>query len=73
MPHASRFASRAVGIGRIAALLLAPALATAQSARNPAIDRVFAEWDKPTSPGCALGVVQNGKMVYERGYGKECS
>ena len=49
--------------------LLAPLLATAQSPRNSAVDRVFAEWNKPGSPGCALGVVRGGRMVYERGYG----
>lgn len=49
--------------------LLAPPAAFAQSPRNPAIDRVFAEWDKPDSPGCALGVVRDGRLVYERGYG----
>jgi CubicO group peptidase (beta-lactamase class C family) len=36
---------------------------------NPRVDRIFAEWDKPSSPGCALGVLQNGKFIYERGYG----
>jgi len=36
---------------------------------NPKVDKIFAEWDKPTSPGCALGVLQNGRFVYERGYG----
>ena len=49
--------------------LLAPLLATAQSPRNSAVDRVFAEWNKPSSPGCALGVVRDGRMVYEGGYG----
>ncbi|HVU99508.1 MAG TPA: serine hydrolase domain-containing protein [Puia sp.] len=33
------------------------------------IDRVFSEWDKTNSPGCALAVVKNGKVVYTRGYG----
>jgi len=36
---------------------------------NPKIDKIFAEWNKPTSPGCALGVVQDGRFVYEHGYG----
>jgi CubicO group peptidase (beta-lactamase class C family) len=49
--------------------VLAAAPVGAQSSRNPAIDRVFAEWDKPTSPGCALGVVRDGRLVYARGYG----
>ena len=33
------------------------------------VDALFAEWDKPDSPGCALAVIQNGKIVYKRGYG----
>jgi CubicO group peptidase (beta-lactamase class C family) len=36
---------------------------------NPAVDRIFAEWDKPGSPGCALGVMRDGRFIYERGYG----
>jgi CubicO group peptidase (beta-lactamase class C family) len=36
---------------------------------NPRVDRIFATWDRLTSPGCALGVLQNGRFVYERGYG----
>jgi CubicO group peptidase (beta-lactamase class C family) len=34
------------------------------------VDRVFAAWDKPDSPGCALGIVQQGKLVYQKGYGQ---
>ncbi|HEU5422884.1 MAG TPA: serine hydrolase domain-containing protein [Nitrolancea sp.] len=33
------------------------------------IDAIFAEWDRSDSPGCALAVVQNGEVVYARGYG----
>jgi len=36
---------------------------------NPAIDAIFAPWDKPDSPGCALAVARNGEFVYTRGYG----
>jgi CubicO group peptidase (beta-lactamase class C family) len=32
-------------------------------------DQLFANWDKPGSPGCALAVVKDGKVVYEHGYG----
>jgi len=31
------------------------------------VDRLFAEWDKPTSPGCAVGVMKDGRILYERG------
>ncbi len=33
------------------------------------VDELFAEWDKPDSPGCALGIIKNGKLIYKRGYG----
>lgn len=33
------------------------------------VDALFAEWDKPGSPGCALGVIKEGQFVYTRGYG----
>ena len=36
---------------------------------NPAIDALFASWDSPGSPGCALAVTQNGRLTYSRGYG----
>ena len=36
---------------------------------NPAVDSLFASWDRPGSPGCALAVTQDGKPVYARGYG----
>jgi CubicO group peptidase (beta-lactamase class C family) len=33
------------------------------------IDALFMEYDRPDSPGCSLGVVQDGQLVYARGYG----
>jgi CubicO group peptidase (beta-lactamase class C family) len=33
------------------------------------VDKLFSRWDKPDSPGCALGVIKDGKFVYKRGYG----
>ena len=38
-------------------------------ADNPAIDDLFAAWDEPGSPGCALAVARAGDLVYTRGYG----
>lgn len=36
---------------------------------NATVDAVFASWDLPGSPGCALAVAQDGVLVYSRGYG----
>src|SRR5882762_4955347 len=33
------------------------------------VDQVFAAYDRPDSPGCALGVIRNGEFLYKRGYG----
>ena len=33
------------------------------------VDKVFAQWDTTTSPGCALAVVRDGQLIYKRGYG----
>jgi CubicO group peptidase (beta-lactamase class C family) len=57
-------------------LLFACALFAAPSfARNDTgdlgrkVDQVFAVYDKPDSPGCAVGVIRDGDFVYKRGYG----
>ena len=33
------------------------------------IDAVYARYNSPSSPGCVVGVFQNGKITYEKGYG----
>jgi CubicO group peptidase (beta-lactamase class C family) len=33
------------------------------------VDQVFAAYNKPDSPGCALGVVRDGEFIYRKGYG----
>ncbi len=47
----------------------AQAVPAARPPWAPNVDAVFAEWDRPGSPGCALGIFQDGNIVYERGYG----
>jgi CubicO group peptidase (beta-lactamase class C family) len=55
----------------LATLLCAAAPATRAADPAPAaIDRVFASWDKPDSPGLALAVVRGGKVVHSKGYGQ---
>ena len=33
------------------------------------IDAIFAEMDKTNCPGCGLAIIQDGQIVYSRGYG----
>jgi len=44
------------------------ALATQQPSAGQ-VDALFEEWDRPASPGCALGVIRDGALVYTSGYG----
>jgi CubicO group peptidase (beta-lactamase class C family) len=44
--------------------------ATAQTNTIPErIDELFAPWNNPEKPGAAVAVVQNGKLVFSKGYG----
>jgi CubicO group peptidase (beta-lactamase class C family) len=43
--------------------------ASAPPVADAAIDALFAEWNKPDSAGCGVGVRRNGTTVVERGYG----
>ena len=49
--------------------LPAPARAQRTGTIISAVDAIFAPWDETGSPGCALGVVEDGEFIYERGYG----
>ena len=33
------------------------------------VDQIFGAYDKASSPGCALGVIQDGNFIYRKGYG----
>jgi CubicO group peptidase (beta-lactamase class C family) len=67
-------------IMRITPLLVSAALAAAsqgsaqhivgaRDVRAVRTDSVFRAFDRTDSPGCALGVYQDGKVLYARGYG----
>jgi CubicO group peptidase (beta-lactamase class C family) len=50
-------------------LALAGPVAAAADEKTDRVDKLFAAWDKTTSPGAALAVIKDGRIVYERGYG----
>jgi CubicO group peptidase (beta-lactamase class C family) len=58
----------------LASLMLTAGLAPVRAGAGAqvswaAVDDVFAAYDNSDTPGCALGVVQGGELVYARGYG----
>lgn len=72
--------SRASKLGSFALLLLLFPLSArpffaqqrntgADSIRQALVDAIFMTVDAPESPGCAVSVMREGEIVYERGYG----
>jgi CubicO group peptidase (beta-lactamase class C family) len=61
------------GVKRFLLFVLALACATQQHSSagslNEKVDKAFERWDSLSSPGCALAVIKDARIVYERGYG----
>lgn len=51
-------------------LLVTTHLVSAQIPQAAEVDKIFEAWDNENSPGCALGIFQDGKIIYARGYGQ---
>jgi CubicO group peptidase (beta-lactamase class C family) len=52
--------------------LLCPPIVYGQIDKNvkeSQIDAIFKKWDTSHTPGCAVGVYQDGKILFEKGYG----
>src|SRR5512136_1456478 len=63
---------RADGLKKILFIVALGALVTASLAADELtdkVDKIFAPWDKTTSPGAALAIIREGKIIYKRGYG----
>lgn len=39
-------------------------------AASDQVDKLLASWNNPGSPGCALAIIKDGKIIYENGYGE---
>ena len=50
-------------------LVFVTTFSAAQDTMTDRVDRIFAAWNTTSSPGCALAVVKDGRIVYEHGYG----
>jgi CubicO group peptidase (beta-lactamase class C family) len=62
-----RAATLAIAVS--AMLLHAAAVVHAQQAAPPDVDDIFADFQRGESPGCAVGVIRDGDLVFRRGYG----
>ena len=54
----------------LATAALAAGLAAAEGPSEQSVDAVFAAYNKPDSPGCALAVIKDGSIIYKHGYGQ---
>ena len=60
-------ASLMVAAMAVLATTVLPAVQTPDTAAR--VDRLFAGWDSPDSPGCAMSAMRDGQIVLARGYG----
>ncbi|MGB8063475.1 MAG: serine hydrolase domain-containing protein [Candidatus Sulfotelmatobacter sp.] len=60
---------RRIALPVLGLCLLVTTNSFAQPELTDKVDRIFADWNTTSSPGCALAVVKDGHIVYEHGYG----
>ena len=41
----------------------------AQIKESKSVDDIFSAWNKNDVPGCALGIIKDGELIYAKGYG----
>jgi CubicO group peptidase (beta-lactamase class C family) len=71
-PVCRRLTTFTVGIAIIfgaVSATLAQSASAANDPRSQKVDALFAQWNKPNSPGCALAIIKDGQVLYKHGYG----
>lgn len=69
-PVASRRLFRPLFVAMLIVTAAAPALAQQTRAdKEAATDALFEEWNRGDSPGCAVGIIEDGELTFTRGYG----
>ncbi|HUX08624.1 MAG TPA: serine hydrolase domain-containing protein [Acidobacteriota bacterium] len=59
----------AIALILISIIALATGSAAGQDEKAAKVDELFAQWNKPESPGAAVGVLKDGEVVFIKGYG----
>ncbi|MGE3780691.1 MAG: serine hydrolase domain-containing protein, partial [Pirellulaceae bacterium] len=62
---------RASVVGSLCLLcaLLRPLPLLADAPPAVQVDELFVQFDRPSMPGCAVGIIREGKLLYSRGFG----
>ena len=50
---------------------LTPPVRTQEPGLVERVDAVFADWDRPDSPGVAVGVIRDGELIHAGGVSKK--
>ncbi|NUR34818.1 MAG: beta-lactamase family protein [Gemmatimonadaceae bacterium] len=69
MHRATLFTATLLGTLAVPSAAYTQQIIGTRDARALRADSVFERFDRTDSPGCALGVYQDGKILYARGYG----
>ena len=62
----------AIGTLAVIGMLAAAAVLRSTAQRDglePRVDALFARWTGPRTPGCAVGIMQGGELLFAKGYG----
>jgi len=62
--------ARVPGVALVVFLSMIFAVSVEATEVTEQVDALFAQWDRADSPGCALGVMRDGALVYQNGYGQ---
>jgi CubicO group peptidase (beta-lactamase class C family) len=63
------FGGAVVGIVAVLVSTSLPPVYAQEVGLEARVDQLFAQWDRPDRPGCAVSVLRDGRAVYARGYG----
>lgn len=55
--------------GWIVFVLTLTACVPSSTSESQAVDALFSQWDTPDSPGLAVAVIRDGRVIHKRGYG----
>lgn len=69
MPMRATIAITSALVSFLAVLPMANAPGTGSSTAAAQVDSLFATWNAPDSPGCAVAVMKDGGILFEHGYG----
>ena len=69
LPGLSVRLSRLTGLARLLTLLTLVGCANWPQSAAERADELFAQWDRPDSPGAAIAIVRDGKLIHANAFG----